>query len=141
MDALHVRYDPMFGAGGVTSLERLGAFSMFRSPWFSLGLLVLVISIIVCTLDRTPRLWRQVHDVRVVQPEPFYDPSLPDRAAMRDVAAADLGPTIRQRGFRSAPRRSRGTAFGTSSATATDTRSSRRCSPTSGSSCSSWRPR
>jgi cytochrome c biogenesis protein len=99
MDALHARYDPTLGAGAVAALERLGAFSMFRSPWFSLGLTVLVISIVVCTLDRTPRLWRQVHDIRVVQPEPFYDPRLPDRAAMSGVAAADLGPTIRKRGF------------------------------------------
>jgi cytochrome c biogenesis protein len=99
MDALHARYDPTLGAAAVVVLERIGAFSMFRSPWFSLGLLVLVISIIVCTLDRTPRLWRQVHDIRVIQPEPFYDPRLPDRAAMHGVTAADLGPTIRKRGF------------------------------------------
>ena len=42
-------------------------------------------SIIVCTLDRTPRLWRQSSEVRVVQPDPFYDPKLPDRAAMDGV--------------------------------------------------------
>ena len=29
-------------------------------PIFGLGLVVLVISIVVCTLDRTPRLWRDV---------------------------------------------------------------------------------
>ena len=95
MDAIHARYDAVFGPGLVTTLERLGAFSMFRSPWFSLGLLVLVISIVICTLDRTPRLWRDVRDVRVVQPEPFYDPMLPDRAAMHDVAAADVEAAIR----------------------------------------------
>jgi cytochrome c biogenesis protein len=81
-------------------LERLVAFAIFRSPWFSLGLLVLVISIVVCTLDRTPRLWRGVRDVRVAQPEPFFDPRLPDRAAMTGVAAADLPAVIRRRGFR-----------------------------------------
>ena len=42
----------------------------------------LVTSIIVCTLDRTPRLWRGVSDIRVAQPEPYFDPRLPDRAAM-----------------------------------------------------------
>ena len=73
----------------VDVLERLGAFAVFRSPWFSLALVVLVISIVVCTLDRTPRLWRGVADVRVVQPEPYFDPRLPDRAAMTGVAAAD----------------------------------------------------
>jgi cytochrome c biogenesis protein len=100
MDEIHVLYDPTFGPGVVDVLERLGAFAIFRSPWFSLGLLVLVISIVVCTLDRTPRLWRGVRDVRVAQPEPFFDPRLPDRAAMTGVAAADLPAVIRRRGFR-----------------------------------------
>lgn len=100
MDAIHARYDSALGAGTVDVLERLGAFSVFRSPWFSLLLLVLVISIVVCTLDRTPRLWRGVTDVRVVQPEPYFDPMLPDRAAMDGVAAADLAAVVRRRGFR-----------------------------------------
>ena len=52
----------------------------------ALGLVVLVISIVVCTLDRTPQLWRGVSDVRVAQPEPYFDPRLPDRAAMDGVA-------------------------------------------------------
>jgi cytochrome c biogenesis protein len=99
MDAIHARYDPTFGAGLVAILERLSVFSMFRSPWFSLGLLVLVVSIIVCTLDRTPRLWRQVRDNRIVQPEPFYDPRLPDRAAMSGVTAPELEKVVRRRGF------------------------------------------
>jgi cytochrome c biogenesis protein len=100
MDGIHVRYDALLGSGAVDVLERLGVFAMFRSPWFSLGLLVLVISIVICTLDRTPRLWRGVSDVRVVQPEPFYDPMLPDRAAMDGVAAADVAAVVRRRGFR-----------------------------------------
>ena len=54
------------------------------------ALVVLVISIVVCTLDRTPRLWRGVRDIRVAQPEPFFDPRLPDRAAMDAVPAEDV---------------------------------------------------
>jgi cytochrome c biogenesis protein len=100
MDLIHGRYDTVLGPGIVDVLERLGAFAIFRSPWFSLGLLVLVISIIVCTLDRTPRLWRTVSDNRVVQPEPYYDPTIPDRAAMDGVAAADLATVVGKRGFR-----------------------------------------
>ncbi len=100
MDMIHARYDVVFGPGVVDVLERLGAFAIFRSPWFSLGLTVLVISIVVCTLDRTPRLWRGVSDIRVVQPDPYYDPKLPDRAAMDGVAAADVARVIRRRGFR-----------------------------------------
>ena len=86
MDQLHIRYDPLLGSGGVDILERLSVFQMFRSVWFSAALSVLVVSIVVCTLDRTPRLWRGVSDVRVAQPEPFFDPILPDRAAMTGVA-------------------------------------------------------
>jgi len=100
MDDLHVRYDPAIGTAAVATLERLGAFAVFRSPWFSLGLLVLVCSIVICTLDRTPKLWRGVRDVRVVQPEPYYDPRLPDRAAMTGVAATDVARTFARRGFR-----------------------------------------
>ena len=87
MEAMHERYDPVFGAGLVNVFEPLGVFTVFESPWFGIALVVLVLSIIVCTLDRTPRLWRDVADVRVVQPDPFYDPRLRDRAAMTGVAA------------------------------------------------------
>lgn len=82
MDAIHVRYDPVFGTGLVALLERAQVFQVFSSWWFSASLVVLTISIVCCTLDRTPRLWRQGRDIRVVQPDPFYDPRLPDRAAM-----------------------------------------------------------
>jgi cytochrome c biogenesis protein ResB len=65
---------------------------------------VLVVSIVVCTLDRTPRLYRQAAEIRVAQPDPFYDPTLPDRAAMTGMAAADIRAALRgQRfGFREA---------------------------------------
>ena len=100
MDEIHARYDPVIGVGLVNALERLRAFSIFTSPQFLLGLVVLVISIVVCTLDRTPRLWRDVSVVRVAQPEPFFDPMLPDRAAMSGVTAADVARVVRGRGFR-----------------------------------------
>ena len=99
IEMLHMRYDPVLGPGVVNVLERLGAFSVFKSGIFGLGLAVLVLSIVVCTLDRTPRLWRDVSSVRVVQPEPFFDPRLPDRAAMTGVTAAELARVIRSYGF------------------------------------------
>jgi cytochrome c biogenesis protein len=100
LDDLHARYDPVFGTGVVDVLERLNVFGIFRSPWFSLGLTVLVISIVVCTLDRTPKLWRGVTEIRVDQPEPFFDPRLPDRAAMTDVPVAGVRAILRRNGFR-----------------------------------------
>ena len=99
IDAIHVRYDPVLGPGLVNVLERLGAFGIFKSGIFGIGLVVLVTSIVICTLDRTPKLWRDVSTVRVAQPEPFFDPVLPDRAAITDVAAADVAAAVRRRGF------------------------------------------
>jgi cytochrome c biogenesis protein len=99
MDQLHARYDPVLGTAIVDVMERLSLFAVFRSPWFSAGLVVLVVSIIVCTLDRTPKLWRGVSDIRVAQPEPFFDPRLPDRAAMDGVPADSVRSVLRRNGF------------------------------------------
>jgi cytochrome c biogenesis protein len=82
MDAIHARYDPPLGAGLVGFLERAQIFQVFSSWWFSAALVVLTISIVCCTLNRTPRMWRQAREIRVIQPDPFYDPRLPDRAAL-----------------------------------------------------------
>ncbi len=97
---LHARYDPLLGAGVVEAMDRLFVFSMFRSPWFSAGLVVLVTSIFICTLDRTPKLWRGVSDIRVRQPEPYFDPRLPDRAAMTGVEPDAVRAVLRRNGFR-----------------------------------------
>jgi len=100
MADLHARYDPVLGAGFVDLLERLQLFRVFSSTWFSVGLVILIVSIVVCTLDRTPRLWRQVSDVRVVQPDPFFDPRLPDRAALSGVSAEAVAGALRRHRFR-----------------------------------------
>ncbi len=99
MEDLHARYDPLFGAAVVEALDRLSVFTIFRSPWFSAALVVLIVSIVVCTLDRTPRLWRGVSEIRVDQPEPFFDPILPDRAAMGGVSADGIRKVLRRNGF------------------------------------------
>jgi len=99
MADLHARYDPALGRGIVDALERLQLFHVFTSTWFTVGLIVLVISIVICTLDRTPRLWRQSKEFRVVQPEAFYDPELPDRAALTGVDAAAVRAALRRQRF------------------------------------------
>jgi cytochrome c biogenesis protein len=99
MADLHARYDPAFGRGVVDVLERLQLFHVFTSTWFTVGLIVLVISIVICTLDRTPRLWRQSKEIRVVQPEAFYDPALPDRAALTGVDADAVRAALRRQRF------------------------------------------
>jgi cytochrome c biogenesis protein len=100
MAQIHDRYDAVLGVGLVNALERLQVFHIFTSTWFLASLVLLGASIVVCTLDRTPRLWRQSSEIRVVQPDPFYDPTLPDRAAMTGVAAADVRAVLRRHRFR-----------------------------------------
>jgi len=87
MDRLRAIYEPAIGAGVVDLMERLQLFHVFTSTWFSLGLVVLVVSIVICTLDRTPRLWRQSAEIRVVQPDAYFDPRLPDRVSIAASAA------------------------------------------------------
>jgi cytochrome c biogenesis protein len=99
MADMHARYDPVFGAGIVAAMERLQVFHIFSSIWFTIGLVVLVISIIVCTLDRTPKLWRQSAQYRIAQPDEFYDPELPDRAAMTGVDASSVRAALRRQRF------------------------------------------
>ena len=87
-------------AGGllVDTFDALGLFSVFSTPWFLLLMTVLVISIICCTLDRTPRLWRSVRHVRVEQPAAFFDPSREGRAVL-DASGPDSLEAV-QRAFR-----------------------------------------
>ena len=99
MAKLRDRYDAAFGTAVVDAMERLQIFHIFSSTWFSLGLVVLIVSIVVCTIDRTPRLWRQSADIRVVQPEPFFDPKLPDRAATTGLSAMAVRDVLRRQGF------------------------------------------
>ncbi|MEA2518822.1 MAG: cytochrome c biosis protein, partial [Chloroflexota bacterium] len=100
MADLHARYDGAFGKGIVDAMERLQLFHVFSSTWFTVGLCVLVVSIIVCTLDRTPRLWHQSKDFRVAQPDAFYDPELPDRASLTAIDAVDVRAALRRQRFR-----------------------------------------
>jgi cytochrome c biogenesis protein len=100
MAQIHDRYDAVLGVGLVNALERLQAFHVFTSTWFLASLLLLATSIIVCTLDRTPRLWRQSTEIRVVQPDPFYDPTLPDRAAMSGVDPTGVRGVLRRHRFK-----------------------------------------
>lgn len=100
MSLIHDRYDPAFGAAAVDLLERLQVFRVFTSAWFSGALVLLLVSIVVCTLDRTPRLWRQSAEIRVVQPDGYFDPVLPDRAMMAGSDAATVHAVLRRHRFR-----------------------------------------
>ena len=101
MDKIRARLEPSLGAGAVAFLERLGLFRVFSAWWFTLLLALLAVSIVVCTLDRTPRLWRQSAHVRVRQPDAFYDPALSDRAAIASgLTVDDVRAALRRARFR-----------------------------------------
>ena len=109
MDEMHRIYDPLTIAGlnvgpqMVDVFERLGFFRVFSAPWFTFLMMLLVVSIVVCTLDRTPRLWRSVRRVQVEQGAHFYDLRQSDRARFNgiDGTAPDaLAGVLRQNRFR-----------------------------------------
>lgn len=91
--------DLPLGPAIVDTFDRLGFFSVFSTPWFLMLMTVLVISIICCTLDRTPKLWRGVSHVRVDQPSAFFDPGRDHRAHV-DGVAPDHAVEVVQRAFR-----------------------------------------
>ena len=105
---MHRRWDSIaplglpIGPGLVDVFETLGFFRVFSTPWFLLLITVLVVAIICCTLDRTPRLWRGVHVVHVQQPATFFDPRLTDRAVMEHatVGPDELSTVFRRRRFK-----------------------------------------
>lgn len=100
MEDIHARYDAPLGRGVVDVFERLQFFHVFSSTWFSVAVIVLVASIIACTLDRTPRLWRQSAEVRVAQPDAYFDPKLPDRAVVAGLRAEQVREVLRRNRFR-----------------------------------------
>ena len=111
MSRLRSVYEPALGVGLVDLMERLQLFHVFTSTPFSLALLLLAVSIVICTLDRTPRLWQQSAAIRVVQPDAYFDPRLPDRVSIAS------GPGLTAGAVRDALRRSR---FGVREETAPD---------------------
>ena len=112
MADMHGRYDALFGRGGVDLLERLQVFHIFSSTWFTLGLILLVISIVICTIDRTPRLWRQSAEIRVIQPDAYYDPQLPDRVHISSgLTVPAVSGILRRHRFRVREEESGGSAY------------------------------
>jgi cytochrome c biogenesis protein len=102
MERLRSIYVPALGVGVVDLLERLQLFHVFTSTPFSVALLVLVVSIVICTLDRLPRLWQQSAAIRVVQPAAYFDPRLPDRvsiAAGGGLTRASVAAALRRHRF------------------------------------------
>ena len=100
MERIRARVEPALGRPLTDLFERLGFFGVFSAGWFSFLLVLLLASIVVCTLDRTPALWRGTRRDPVVQPDPFYDPALPGRAAIAGgLTASHVRAALRRAGF------------------------------------------
>jgi cytochrome c biogenesis protein len=102
MDKLRTLYEPALGVGLVDLMERLQLFHVFTSTPFGVLLFVLAISILICTLDRTPRLWQQSAFIRVQQPDAYFDPKLPDRVSIAPgpgLGAASVAAALRRGAF------------------------------------------
>jgi len=72
--------------------ETLGLFDVYRSPWFILLVVALILNTVVCTTRRFKATWRAVSArPRLVMPDAFYDRT-PCRASLaldREAGAAD----------------------------------------------------
>ncbi|HUR16621.1 MAG TPA: cytochrome c biogenesis protein ResB, partial [Candidatus Limnocylindrales bacterium] len=105
---LHAKYDGAailgvhLGPGMVDLFDKLGFFRVFSAPWFILLLTLLVVAIVVCTLDRTPDLWRKARLVKIKQAAPFFDLRLSERARFTnadDAAADELRKVLRAKHY------------------------------------------
>jgi len=86
MAKLRAIYEPTLGPL-VGIFERLGLFRVFTSPWFTALLVLLTVSIIVCTWDRLPKIAAATAPSRTEQPDTFFGASLPGRGVI-DLPAA-----------------------------------------------------
>ena len=86
MAKLRAEYEPTLGPL-VGIFERLGLFRVFTSPWFTALLVLLTVSIIVCTWDRLPKIAAATAPSRPEQPDTFFGSSLPARGVI-DLPAA-----------------------------------------------------
>lgn len=100
MGKVHDAYDPAIGAAAVSILEQIGVFHLFGSWWFSLALTLLLISIVICTVDRTPRLRAASRPLTLVQPDAFFDPALPERAQLTGVPDEAVVAALRRQRYR-----------------------------------------
>jgi cytochrome c biogenesis protein len=82
MGQLRALYEPTLGPL-VDVFERLGLFRIFTAPWFTALLILLTVSITVCTLDRLPKIRAVTARSRVEQPGSFFDASLAGRGNMQ----------------------------------------------------------
>jgi cytochrome c biogenesis protein len=78
---------PKYG-GWTVILDKLGLFSVFTSIWFKAITVLLVTSVLACSVNRAPRLWKLAFHPRTQMSETFFTHA-PLRAAILVDAAPD----------------------------------------------------
>lgn len=70
-------------------LEKLGFMNMYHSWWFVSFLLLFAVNLIVCSLDRLPRIWKLVREpIRPLQPEHLDKMSIKKTVAVKGKLSA-----------------------------------------------------
>jgi len=90
------------GPAMVDTFDRVGFFRIFSAPWFVELLTLLAVSIVCGTLNRLPKLWREVRRVAIVQPPEFFNPVLANRALLEHVSltSSELATALRSQHFK-----------------------------------------
>ena len=94
---------PKYG-GWTGLLDTIGAFGVFSSLWFKGVVVLLVTSVVACSVNRAPRLWKQTVHPRTSMGPAFYDhaPYHGDAEvpAESDAAVAELTKELKARHYR-----------------------------------------
>jgi cytochrome c biogenesis protein len=94
---------PKYG-GWTGVLNTLGLFSVFTSFWFKGTMVLLTTSILACSVNRAPYLWKQATHPRTTMSETFFEHAPLSASvavpAVPDVALAELRTAFRARHFR-----------------------------------------
>jgi cytochrome c biogenesis protein len=83
LDSIHSKY-----GGWTPVLDKLGLFSAFTSIWFKAISVLLTTSVLACSVNRAPRLWKLAFHPRTRMSETFFTHA-PLRAAVLVPAAPD----------------------------------------------------
>jgi cytochrome c biogenesis protein len=90
--------------GWTTVIDTLGLFSVFGSIWFKGGVVLLSTSVLACSANRAPLLWRQATRPRAAVSQAFFEHAPLAEAVETEAAPEDareaLESVLRGRGFR-----------------------------------------
>jgi cytochrome c biogenesis protein ResB len=98
--------------GGLTDvMHRLGLFDVFHARWFAVSLGLLVASLVACTVNRFPSIWRSIRRPQRRVPDAYFEQA-PRRASFTTPSdAAALEGVLRRHHYRVERRQEGQTAY------------------------------